>query len=129
MAVLNFEPQKEKRNLRGNILRVAAYIRLSSESEEQENSYDTQYEYFTRLLQSNPQWSNACDKSRWQSKLMEKNASLFIIGHEHFNKSLTLDIENRLMHYMMSAERENMYIICGTIHRLVIIPWKRFSMK
>ena len=55
---------------------------------------------------------------------MEKNASLFIIGHEHFNKSLTLDIENRLMHYMMSAERENMYIICGTIHRLVIIPWK-----
>lgn len=47
----------------------------------------------------------ACDKSRWQSKLMEKNASLFIIGHEHFNKSLTLDIENRLMHYMMSAER------------------------
>lgn len=37
MAVLNFEPQKEKRNLRGNILRVAAYIRVSSESEEQEN--------------------------------------------------------------------------------------------
>lgn len=44
------------------------------------------------------------DKSRWQSKLAEKNASLFIIGHEHFNKSLTLDIENRLMHYMMSVE-------------------------
>lgn len=59
MAVLNFEPQKEKRNIRGNILRVAAYIRVSSESEEQENSYDTQYEYFTRLLQSNPQWSDA----------------------------------------------------------------------
>ncbi len=59
MAELNFEPQKEKRNIRGNILRVAAYIRVSSESEEQENSYDTQYEYFTRLLQSNPQWSDA----------------------------------------------------------------------
>ena len=47
----------------------------------------------------------ASDKSRWQSKLVEKDASLFIIGHEHFNKSLTLDIENRLMHYMMSVER------------------------
>ena len=47
----------------------------------------------------------ALDKSRWQSKLLEKDASLFIIGHEHFNKSLTLDIENRLMHYMMSVER------------------------
>lgn len=47
----------------------------------------------------------ASDKKRWQSKLVEKNASLFIIGHEHFNKSLTLDIENRLMHYMMSVQR------------------------
>ena len=47
----------------------------------------------------------ASDKKRWQSKLVEKNASLFIIGHEHFNKSLTLDIENRLMHYMMSVDR------------------------
>lgn len=47
----------------------------------------------------------ASDKSRWQSKLFEKDASLFIIGHEHFNKSLTLDIENRLMHYMMSVDR------------------------
>lgn len=47
----------------------------------------------------------ASDKSRWQSKLLGKDASLFIIGHEHFNKSLTLDIENRLMHYMMSVDR------------------------
>lgn len=47
----------------------------------------------------------AVDKSKWQRKLMEKDARLFIIGHEHFNKSLTMDIENRQMHYMMSAER------------------------
>ncbi len=45
------------------------------------------------------------DKSKWQRNLLEKDARLFIIGHEHFNKSLTLDIENRLMHYMMSVER------------------------
>lgn len=44
------------------------------------------------------------DRSKWQSKLLERDASLYIIGHEHFNKSLTLDIENRLMHYMMSVE-------------------------
>ncbi len=47
----------------------------------------------------------ASDQRAWQSKLAEKDASLFIIGHEHFNKSLTLDIENRLMHYMMSIDR------------------------
>ena len=45
------------------------------------------------------------NKSAWQNKLLEKDARLFIIGHEHFNKSLTLDIENRLIHYLMSVER------------------------
>ena len=33
------------------------------------------------------------------------DASLYIIGHEHFNKSLTLDVENRLMHYLMSVDK------------------------
>lgn len=46
----------------------------------------------------------ALDDSQWQSKLLKKDARLFIIGHEHFNKSLTLDIENRLVHYMMGVE-------------------------
>ena len=46
----------------------------------------------------------ATDTSKWQYDLLNhKDASLYIIGHEHFNKSLTLDIENRLMHYMMSV--------------------------
>lgn len=44
------------------------------------------------------------DKSSWQRKLFEKDARLFIIGHEHFNKSLTLDVENRLIHYLMSVD-------------------------
>ncbi len=38
----------------------------------------------------------------WQNKLQEKDAKLYIIGHEHFNKSLTLDVENRLMLYFQS---------------------------
>ena len=45
------------------------------------------------------------DKGSWQRKLLEKDARLFIIGHEHFNKSLTLDVENRLIHYLMSVHR------------------------
>ena len=49
-------------------------------------------------------YDSASDTTKWQSRLTERDASLFIIGHEHFNKSLTLDIENRLMHYMMSAD-------------------------
>ncbi len=41
------------------------------------------------------------DATSWQREIFDKSASLYIIGHEHFNKSMTLDIENRLMHYML----------------------------
>lgn len=44
---------------RTGILRVAAYIRVSSDSEDQENSYETQDRYFNDLLQRNPDWINA----------------------------------------------------------------------
>lgn len=43
-------------------------------------------------------------EDKWQENLFDKNALLYIIGHEHFNKSMTLDIENKLMHYMMSVD-------------------------
>lgn len=45
------------------------------------------------------------EPEQWQTKLSKYPASLYIIGHEHFNKSMTLDIENRLMHYMMSIDQ------------------------
>lgn len=44
-------------------------------------------------------------KNSWQRKLQRNDASLYIIGHEHFNKSMTLDIENRLMQYMLSVSK------------------------
>lgn len=44
------------------------------------------------------------NEENWQHYLLKQDASLYIIGHEHFNKSMTLDIENRLMHYMLSVE-------------------------
>ncbi|MFA6663556.1 MAG: DNA/RNA helicase domain-containing protein [Lachnospiraceae bacterium] len=47
----------------------------------------------------------AIDSRNWQHELIEKKAVLYIIGHEHFNKSMTLDIENRLMHYIMSVDK------------------------
>lgn len=45
------------------------------------------------------------DEKSWQREMSKKSASLFIIGHEHFNKSMTLDIENRLMHYLVSVPK------------------------
>ena len=49
-------------------------------------------------------FDKSTDPNAWQSNLANKIASLYIIGHEHFNKSLTLDIENKLIHYMMSVD-------------------------
>lgn len=40
-------------------LRVAAYIRVSTDSSDQENSYETQDKYFTELLSRNPEWISA----------------------------------------------------------------------
>lgn len=46
------------------------------------------------------------NQGSWQYRLLgRENPSLYIIGHHLFNKSLTLDIENRLMHYMLGVEK------------------------
>lgn len=49
-------------------------------------------------------YSKMYEETEWQHNLSKKDANLYIIGHEHFNKSMTLDIENRLIHYLSSVE-------------------------
>ena len=48
------QEQAKKRNLR-----VAAYCRVSTDSEEQLNSYETQKTYYTQLIADNPNWDDA----------------------------------------------------------------------
>lgn len=43
-------------------------------------------------------------KKRNDWRELQSGAEMFVIGHEHFNKSLTLDIENRLMQYLSSVD-------------------------
>ena len=40
-------------------LRVAAYCRVSTDSDEQATSYDAQVEHYTELIQKNPEWEFA----------------------------------------------------------------------
>lgn len=42
-----------------SLLRVAAYIRVSTENDRQEESYEKQRAYFAELLQGNPLWVSA----------------------------------------------------------------------
>ncbi|MEK1359306.1 DUF2075 domain-containing protein [Limosilactobacillus fermentum] len=48
-------------------------------------------------------------KSRedWRELSESKTAKMYVIGHQHFNKSMTLDIENQLMLYLSSVENVN----------------------
>lgn len=49
---------------------------------------------------------DADPKSRvdWRQFSESETVKMFVIGHPYFNKSLTLDVENRLMHYFTGAE-------------------------
>ncbi|MER2225720.1 MAG: DUF2075 domain-containing protein [Carnobacterium sp.] len=40
----------------------------------------------------------------WESLAKSDDSKMYIIGHNYFNKSLTLDIENKLMMYMSSID-------------------------
>lgn len=49
----------ERAELKNRKMRVAAYCRVSTDSEEQLNSYETQKAYYTQLIADNPNWDNA----------------------------------------------------------------------
>ena len=49
-------PALSKRNDPNRILRVAAYCRVSTDDEDQLNSYRTQKSYYTELIKKNPKW-------------------------------------------------------------------------
>lgn len=46
------------------------------------------------------------NKEKWQHLLVNSNhePQMIVIGHKHFNKSLTLDIENQLIEYMIAMK-------------------------
>lgn len=56
------------------------------------------------FFQRTQQHYNEIDNDNsWQKNLKSGDASLFVIAHPEFNKSLTLDIENKLIHYLSSS--------------------------
>lgn len=69
------------------------------------NEYEVYVGESNNIFQRTRQhYSKMSDENEWQHNLSDGNANLYVIGHEHFNKSMTLDIENRLIHYLMSVE-------------------------
>lgn len=54
IEVFHYEPECAERKKANRKLRVAAYCRVSTLSEEQELSFSTQRDYYTRLIESQP---------------------------------------------------------------------------
>lgn len=49
-------------------------------------------------------------RADWQKFLDDKTSEMYVIGHPYFNKSLTLDLENKFLHYLgacKSVEHQN----------------------
>lgn len=50
---------------------------------------------------------HSLEEGTWQQDARKHNEILFVIGHDHFNKSLTLDIESKLIEYMTTVHGVN----------------------
>lgn len=69
------------------------------------NQYEVYVGESNNIFQRTKQHYNEMkNDDEWQHNLLDENANLYIIGHEHFNKSMTMDIETRLIHYLTSVE-------------------------
>ncbi len=78
------------------------------------------------------------DPKSWQHNL-NKSANLYVIAHNDFNKSLTLDIENRLIHYLSSSSSvakvhnargnpQNKYFPCDELDSIFSKIWKQLRI-
>lgn len=59
VTVIPAKPQTASNRNQYKQLRVAAYCRVSTEQEEQQNSYQVQIEYYTDLIHSKKEWTLA----------------------------------------------------------------------
>ena len=76
----------------------------------------------------------------WTKFSKSNTTKMFVIGHHHFNKSLTLDIENRLMLYLSSVDKvssiqnrrgnpQNKYYTSNEIDEIFTKIWRSLNKK
>jgi hypothetical protein len=57
------------------------------------------------LQRTKQHYDTESDVGKWENQLAKHKANMYVIAHDHFNKSLTLDVENRLIHYISSIDQ------------------------
>ena len=92
--------------------------------------------FFQRTEQHYEQINNP---NSWQKNIKNNNAKLFVIAHPEFNKSLTLDVENRLIHYLSSSNSvlkvhngrgnpQNQYYPCEDFDEIFSKIWRKLRV-
>ena len=107
-----------------------------------DNKYSVYVGETNDIVRRTLQHINSDPKSRddWNDFANSETAQMFIIGHEHFNKSLTLDIENRLMMYLTSVEsvkqvdnrrtnNQNKYYTWEQMEDIFSEVWRKLNRK
>ncbi len=92
--------EEEKENVRNIILNYPTVYIHTCEKNGQYEVYVGETSDIIRRTRQHYETANNEKKGSWQRDFRGNLSSLYIIGHEHFNKSLTLDIEHRLMNYL-----------------------------
>ena len=103
-SLKKFENIMNKKKIKDNIILThypVVYIHVWKNKDNYELYVGESNNIFQRTRNH---YKNSKSNNNWQNNLITKNADLYIIGHEHFNKSLTLDIENKLYHYLSGVE-------------------------
>lgn len=87
-------------------------------------------------------YNSAREETNWQNNLLNTGFSptMYVIGHEHFNKSLTLDIENKLIDYVWfmrtvskvhnsRGNQQNDYYLSSECDEIFSLIWKGLRKK
>lgn len=105
------EKLKKLKDLNCKLLTEYPVVYIHNWKDKNENKYSVYIGETNDIYRRTEQHYEVFKKNNnsWQKNL--NNAGLYIIGHEHFNKSLTLDIENKLMLYLTSID--NVTKVCN----------------
>lgn len=80
------------------------------------------------------------ERKDWERLANVDEVKMLVIGHEHFNKSLTLDIENRLMLYLSSVDAvkklnnrrsnsQNKYYTSTEMEKIFTKLWRKLNKR
>lgn len=104
-SLLNFQYELENYEPEGNRRIIESYPTVYIHNWKDKGTYDVYVGETNDIFRrTHEHFEKGKEENTWQHDATMNDAKLFVVGHKHFNKSLTLDVENQLIEYLMSAE-------------------------